>query len=316
LEEAWSVKGSWTGVASNGDKGTIYVIDPYGKCAEVDLTGKIQREFEVPEGSASILRLARLPGKAGKALLTFSRWGDELRAYDLNGKQLWKYPGRDGIDDVWAGDLNGDGADEVIVGYNGDTGLHVLDGSGKLLWKSTAIANVWHVCAGDVLGEGKAQVVTTSARGKVHVFGADGKKIKDLDAGFYASMVRIGTAPGKDGAAMVFVAGSVLGGGEAGELQRIQILAAALSGTGMKKWSLSLPTDVVSADVAQGRPWLAVGMSSGQVHVVDTDKGEIIAGLTDEGRNPEVGWATIKGTEAPVLLVASGERSSALRVTK
>jgi hypothetical protein len=316
LEQAWSLEGTWTGVVSDEGKGAIYTIGRGDKCVELDLAGKQQREIKLAESKGSILRIATFPGAVGKALLTFSVWGEELRAYDLSGKQLWSYPRETGIDDVWARDLNGDGSDEVIIGYNGGTGLHVLDGMGKLLWKSTAIGNVWHVCAGDVLGEGKPQVVTTSAAGKVHVFDGGGKQSKDLDAGCYANMVRIGKLSEKDKAAMIVVAGSALGG--AGN-QKTAILTS-MSGQGDKKWSLELPAGspphVDSAQLAPGKPWLAVGMRGGQVHVVDLEKGEIIASANDQGMTPEVGWASGKDPGAPLLLVATSSKLNAFRVAK
>ena len=325
LEQVWSRKtwpliGSytWTGVVCDQGKGAIYAIGQLGKCVELDLAGKQQRDLKIPEGKGSILRIATLGGDARKALLTYTVWGEKLRAYDLSGKQLWSYPGRDGIDDVWAFDVNGDGSDEVIIGHNGETGLHVLDGMGQLLWKSTAIGNVWHVCAGDVLGVGKPQVVTTSAEGAVHVFDGDGKQIKDLDAGCYAQMVRIGKLSETDKAAMMFVVGVLL---EEGGNPKTAILAC-MSGQGDKKWSLELPTGkppyIASAQVASGKPWLAVGvgLQGGQVYVVDVEKGEIIASASDQGVTPEVEWASGKDPAGPLLLVATGSKLNAFRVTK
>ena len=75
-----------------------------------------------------------------------------LTAIDPQGGKLWTQPA--GIDDVWAADLDGDGKDEVIVGYNGGKGLHVFGGDGEQRWKDTSIANVWHVTAGDLDGDG------------------------------------------------------------------------------------------------------------------------------------------------------------------
>jgi RNA polymerase sigma factor (sigma-70 family) len=315
LERAWSLEGPWTGVVGDARQGTIYTIGR-GQCVELDLAGKKQRTIKIAEDSGSLLRMATWRGDGGKALLTFSVWSAELRAYDLSGKQLWSYPRADGIDDVWARDLQGDGSEEVIVGYNGGTGLHVLDARGKLLWKSTAIGNVWHVCAGDVLGEGKRQVVTTSAAGKVHLFDAAGKRRKDLDAGCYASMVRCGKLSDQDQAATILVAGPALGAGGNPKT----VILARMSGAGAKTWSLQLPAgsppSVYSAQLAPHQPWLAVGMQGGPVHIVDIEKGKIIASVKDQGLIPEVAW--VSGTDAgtPLLLVATGSQLNAYRVTK
>lgn len=314
VQHAWSLEGAWTGVVGEENKGAIYVLGQRGKCLELDSAGKAQREIKFPEDSGSVLRLASWPGERGSGLLTFNVWARELRAYDLDGKQLWSYPR--GIDDVWAFDLTGDKSDEVIVGYNGRTGLHVLDSKGQLLWKSTAIANVWHVCAGDVLGEGTPQVVTTSAVGQVHIFGSDGKKRRDLDAGCYATMVRVGKLSEKDKAATILVAGSA----RVAEADQKTVVLAALSGDSAKEWSLELPTGaaphVYSAYLAPGKPWLAVGMRGGQVHVVDVEKGKAIASVNAQGRLPEVGWAASKDAGTPLLLVATGSKLNAFRVTE
>jgi hypothetical protein len=72
---------------------------------------------------------------AREALVAFHLWSEDLRAYDASGKTLWSYQGGGGVDDVWVSDLNGDGADEVIVGYNGASGERPLGlhGSGETM---------------------------------------------------------------------------------------------------------------------------------------------------------------------------------------
>lgn len=307
LEQAWSLEGNWTGVASTKNGG-IYAIGPTGKCIEVDFAGKQQREIKIAEGITS-LRIANVRGAAGKVLLAFRGWGHELRAYDLSGKQLWSYTATDAINDVWAGDLNGDGSDEVIIGYNGYTGLHVLDSVGKLLWKATA-QNVWHVCAGNVLGEGMAQVLTTSAEWKVHVFDSSGKRIKDLDAGCVANMVRVGKLFEKDKAATIIVAGYALDPNNPSDI------LTAISGQGDKKWAMELPrgrSGIVSAQLAPGKPWLAAGRLGGQVYVVDIEKGQIIASAQVQGKASEVGWVVGKEVGTPLLLLATGSKLTAFR---
>ena len=61
------------------------------------------------------------------------------------GPRSGKKPAGEGIDDVWAADLDGDGIDEVIVGYNGGAACMFFAADGKRLWKRTDLANVWHV---------------------------------------------------------------------------------------------------------------------------------------------------------------------------
>ncbi|MFN0056564.1 MAG: FG-GAP repeat domain-containing protein [Planctomycetales bacterium] len=316
LDLAWSLEGAFTGVVGDAKNGAIYAVEPNGNCAKASLEGKVQRTFQLPQPGARVVRLAQLSRDGGRALLAFTPWSGALVATDLEGNKLWEYP--NGIDDVWPSDVNGDGADEVLVGFNGKVGLHVLDGRGELLWKTTDIGNVWHVCAGDVLGNGKNQIVTTSAIGKVHVFDHErkGNQRQDHAAGCYASMVRIGKVSEKDKHGLIFVAGSALnqGGNPAG------LVLAALSGEGDPKWSLELPSGdpphVISAFMAPGKPWLALGMMGGVVTVVDVERGEVVATVKDQGRAPEVGWGADGKAKSPLLLVATGTQLNAYRLTK
>jgi hypothetical protein len=240
-----------------------------------------------------------------------------VSAYDFAGKLLWSYPGAaglTGIDDAWAMDLDGDHIDEVIVGFNGGTGMHVLDRNGQLLWQSAGIGNVWHVSAGDVVGNGKPQVVTTSALGRVHVFSVDGKDRRDLDPGFYANMVRVGKLSEKDAAATILAAGSIAAGsGNALGL-------VALSADGRKKWTLQLESNgqssAYSAFLARGKPWLAVGMQGGQVTVIDAEAGAVIASIDGQGLLPEVSWMGDSDNGSPLLIVSSGSKLNAYRIVE
>ena len=315
LEPSWSLGGAWTGVASDEDSGTVYVLDRGGRCLELDSAGKTRREIQLPEDTGSLLRLARLHGDGDKALLTFGAWVGELRAYDASGAELWKY--QSGINDVWAADLDGDGSDEVIIGFNASAGLHVLDNDGQLLWKSRGIGNVWNVCAGDVTGEGVAQVVSTSSKYKVHVFGSDGKTRRDLDAGRCASMVRIAKLSDRDESAMILAAGRKCGFMGFSFGSNKDVILVGLSGDGTRKWSLELPACApfaTSACVAPGQPWLAVGTRGGRVFVVDIERGESIASVSGQGSIPEVGWVRSDDAGTPLLLVATGSELNAFRV--
>src|SRR5262249_636550 len=157
-------------------------------------------------------------------------------------------------------DLDGDGLDEVIVGFNGSTGLHALNANGEVLWKVAGIGNVWHVTGSD-MGDGKRQVVTTSAAGRVHFFNTDGSNRRDIDVGLYANMVRVSQLTGKP--AIIVAAGS-------NPASSTALALAAISPDGQKKWSLNLESNVApsaySASAAPAKPWIAVGMQGGRVY--------------------------------------------------
>jgi len=328
LEPVWSLEGEWMGVVGDENEGVVYALSVSRKCVELDSTGKTRREFMLPNAGNS-LRLANCPGDGGRALLAFTRWGDdELRAYNLKGEQLWSYDDGQGINDVWPTNLHGDKSSDVIVGFNGNDGLHVLDSKGRLRWKSTANLNPRSVCAGDVLSDGTLQVLTASNDG-IRVFGSDGTERKKLDEGHKAStMVRIGSPSENHDTAMIFVDGQTLSADE----KQVLRFVTALSGDGNKKWTLELPAFALanvnfalplragpvganSAMLALGMPWLAIGSNYGQVHVIDAENGKIIVSVNGKGAiPPEVGWVMSKADGKPLLLVANGGKLNAFRV--
>ena len=83
----------------------------------------------------------------------------------------------------------------------------------------------------------------------------------------------------------------------------------AVSFSGRKKWSLTLPGaaySLYSASAASSRPWVAVGMRGGLVHVIDTTEGKIIASVGAQGDEPQIAWLASKSSESPLLVIATG----------
>jgi hypothetical protein len=284
---------------------------------EIDSTGMIIRQLALPP--AGILRLAHFTADGEPALLAFATWSPVVRAYSLQGNLLWTYPEETGgtpstgTDDVWPLDMDGDKSDEVIVGFNGSTGLHVINSEGKLIWHTAAIGNVWHVAGGDVLGNNKSQVVTTSATGQVHLFSADGKERQDIYPGFYANMVRV-AQPLSDS-----IPASILAiGNNTSATAADGMIIAALAGNGAKKWSVTLESgrsSIYSASVAQTRSWLAAGMRDGRVYVIDIDRGAIIGQVDGQGLMPDVVWVNSKESGPPLLIVSAQTKLNAYRIT-
>jgi hypothetical protein len=229
-----------------------------------------------------------------------------------DGAKLWEEEGGQGVDDVWAADLNGDGLDETIIGYNGNSGLHVFSSEGKRLWKRTELGNVWHVAAGDLDGDGMVEVISTSARGKVHVFDPkDGGPRPTLDARIYANMIRIAPKRAFAGANgdVALVVGNAAGGGEA---------MVALQGDGKVLWTLELPgkggAHCDSLAVAPDGTKAAVGLRGGVVCVVDLIHGKVVASAPDQGMTPMAAWASSPKDGEPLLLVATGRSVNAYRI--
>jgi hypothetical protein len=70
-------------------------------------------------------------------------WSSDVALYDRKGRLVWTYSGGvQGIDNAVAGHV--DGSEAVIVGLNGDGGVHRVDSHGKELWQQPD-GNVWHV---------------------------------------------------------------------------------------------------------------------------------------------------------------------------
>ena len=194
VELAWSQEGTWFGVASAIGRPTIYGLEGKGRVVELNALGEEIAKFKIG-GLAWSLRPAKLVAGQECQFLSFGLQQPAVEARSSDGELLWSYPGENdgeirGVNDIATADLDGDGLDEVIIGYNGFIGLHVLDSKGHLLWKNTDRGNIWHVAAGDIDGDTKPEVLSTCVQGKVQVFNAEGKRLRDLDPDFYAHMVR------------------------------------------------------------------------------------------------------------------------------
>jgi Redoxin len=156
LESQWSLPGGYSDAAYEPGSKTIFALKRDG-CDAVSLDGKVQRPLMF-DAHGSKLRFARLSGPGDRAPVVFGNWGRSIAAVRASdGSVMWEEKNATGVDDVWAADLDGDGRDEVIIGYNGFAGLHVLSPDGAPRWQSAGIGNVWHVAAGDLNGDKKCR---------------------------------------------------------------------------------------------------------------------------------------------------------------
>jgi hypothetical protein len=220
------------------------------------------------------------------------------------GASLWRYALGEGVDDVWAADLDagaGDGRDEVIIGYNGGTGLHVLNADGTPRWKYESIGNVWHVTVAPTGAGGSPEVITTSAGGMVHVFDPAGKAVTTLRPGGYANLVRVASA-GVTAAVIVT------------EQNNGQNLAG-MDRSGNRLWKAPLPEGSADDGVAApDKPWMAFASRDGSVIVIDVRDGSRLITTKAGGRMGGVAWLAASGDHPTLLVMASGAGIRALAI--
>jgi thiol-disulfide isomerase/thioredoxin len=304
LKQVWTSEGQYSSAAYDPQSQLIFAVTNRGQCDVFSPDGKRQRSFKL-KAEGGLLRLARSSRTGSPNLLVFGVWSDPVSACSSSdGSLLWTYKNSDGVDDVWTADLDGDGRDEVIVGYNGSGGLHVLDPDGVLRWKNAKLGNVWHVAAGDVTGDKKISVLSTSAAGKVHVFSAEGKTPETFSTPFYAHGIRVGRLSKEDVADTILVtSGDAL---------------AALNGKGKTLWSHPLSGDINHIDsmaICPTRPWVVCTGRGGRVLVLDCAKeGKPIADTQRRDRTLDATWAIAEDHETPLLLISDRNGLSAFRV--
>ena len=307
----WSVSGSYMSVASDPKGRSIDAVQAQGRCDVLDIEGKTIRTFPIKvDGHGFTARITRQAG-GSEGFLVFGHWGPSVAALRGDGTKIWEEVGGQGIDDAWAADLDGDGADEAIVGYNGGTGLHVFSSGGKRLWQRTEIGNVWNVTAGDLDGDGTLEVLSTSNQSKVHVFAAkDGKPLTTFDPGIFPTKVRVarGRAKPPSKGDLLLVAGSD---------QQGEVLVA-LGGDGKALWTKKLPAGVAECQALAVSPdgkQAALGFQGGRACVVDIDRGRIVGQVAGQGFGAvSVAWAVRGDGAENLLLVAAGSSVNAFRV--
>ncbi len=203
LTEAISVKGSSryqeTGVWKREYTNGIVLVNPSSQQQTVDLKGdfeKIIGSQDARVNNGAIVEVVTIPAKDGLLMLrtlesvkdTVYNNGSFLRFYRSRGEK-----GRNGFfafesgvssgAQVYRGDINGDGSEELVVASGGK--LEVRKGSGQVLWSTypygAAFKGVMRLAVGTVTPSDNMRIAVVSTVGdRVVVYSSDGKKIKEL----------------------------------------------------------------------------------------------------------------------------------------
>ncbi|OAB62909.1 hypothetical protein AY599_05865 [Leptolyngbya valderiana BDU 20041] len=298
MSQAWAVRGTWNSVTV--DRGDLLAAGFSGVARMTPDGGMKDRITNRSLGST--VRTMRLAG-GERGYVVFTTWGEPPTLLDESGAVQWSVPRGQGPNDAWPADLDGDGIDELIVGYNGNTGIRAYDAAGEQIWSNQNSGNIWHVTALDLDMDGTVEAISTSAGGTVHVYdGRTGRQSRLLWSGDYANLVRPAFRNGEP----IVLLGT---GGFQGEAVII-----AVDARGKEIWRRGVAGEGPAGDIvaAASRSWAAAVFHGGLVCVLDLEDGRIIAHTEAGGNRPGIAWHE---TEAgPVLLVANGQELKALAI--
>ncbi|MFN7971172.1 MAG: PQQ-binding-like beta-propeller repeat protein [Acidobacteriota bacterium] len=297
MSTAWSIPGNWQAVASD-PQGRIWACDHERKSHGIVVSreGVVLRRFSI-DASPDRIRIGDLVPGGEPELVAIDVWGTDVRAFDATGVSLWRHRAshEEGVDDAILCDIDGDGVDEVLVGYNGFEGIHALKADGSLLWRYDGTGNVWHVAAAPLHGAGFSIVAPSGATRGIVVLGGDGveRSRVAVDVFAYAFAVMAGRQE-------ILVAGE--------NLRTRAPSVAAVRPDGTQVWEANLPLFAAPAEIAWAGDRVAVVDRQGNLAVLDARTGSALAGggSPDAGARhgrPQIAWADKDGQ---LLVEATG----------
>ncbi len=106
-------------------------------------------------------------------------WPRSVPVFDTTGREAWSYPETDsgGIDAATWVDIDGDGSAEMLVGFSGYAGLHLVSSGGKPRWTNTDVGNRWCVAGFDARLGRPGLALSTGMDGAIRIYDADGREV-------------------------------------------------------------------------------------------------------------------------------------------
>ncbi len=148
-------------------------------------TGSVKEEHALPDPEAhDCIIIANLSGNPHPSDIILKNRYEKLWALDRSFNVLWTHEGNVGHF-PWAYDINGDGFDEVMAGYD------MLDHNGKIMWSCKDLTDhadcLW---TGDVNGDGKKEIVVGGS--VTCLYDADGNELWRYDGSVESQHVALG----------------------------------------------------------------------------------------------------------------------------
>ena len=143
------------------------------------------------------LASAELDRSAAAREIVGSTYDGRVCAFDSGGRHLWDAETGGFVFDLAAGDLDGDGRDEILAAC-ADGFVYAINHQGRQLWKQDLGAPVWQVATAKSPGKTRVALAGGVSR-KVVAFAADGKRLGETNKWAINGAVRVMRAGDFDG---------------------------------------------------------------------------------------------------------------------
>jgi hypothetical protein len=297
--QRWMVPGVWGSVTVCRKTGTVLVLDQARRLLRFDSAGtelgsvQLKGDFP-PKGTCPIFAAYLDADDAAEVLVKPGVWADSIWAFRADGTLLWQYASGNAVNDLCAADLDGDGLDEVVAGYNGGGGVEAVSREGKPVWADRSVTNVWDVDAGDLSGSGLPEIICPGKATNVHVIDAQGAALAPVEAGQDSRVLCI--VPATAGTPAALVVG--------GYAKRPYI---GLKADGQRMWEVNVDqqTGIEEIEASPDGRWLAMCGPQG-VLLVNAHTGDIAGVVLRDMKPHDAAWAPASETGALLIVATDG----------
>lgn len=173
--------GTITDISASGNTGDIAVAGTLG-AATLSRSGAIKSHVTYDKRADSVALIPTGSKTDPFKYLCTGSWAIQPRLYNSDGKTAWTVTGDSAANGTAYGII--DGKPCFAVGYNGNTGVDLLDASGNKLWNKHD-SNVWQIAITSPTKTTPARIVHSISSGRIVVRDGAGVMVSKAEAPFY-----------------------------------------------------------------------------------------------------------------------------------